>query len=249
MITSKWLSVSIRLMILGLCILFGIISIIASAPPRTATTPTPKTEFYTAVYQISLSKVERPEKASARYGLQKVDAVTTDNKYKFSFEDDLVRVLWLVGSRKVSFLLQNKTDYSIKIPWDEAAFVDEFGRSHRVMHSGVKYTDRDKPQPPSVIVRKGSIEDIVFPTDYVSWSSGTRYSAGSWDEKSLFLDHDFHGAYLKGTYSSLDAFEKAVTNNVGKQIQVLLPLQIQDVINDYIFTFNVDKVTVSSKER
>jgi hypothetical protein len=251
--TKKDFPISTRLMFLALLIIFGIASIIASAPPpRPYTTPTYSPTTYTtyrADYQISLIKVERPEKATIRYGVQKVDAVTTDTKYKYAFEDDMVRILWFVNSGRIAFLLQNKTDYSIKIPWDEAVYVDEMGRSHRVMHSGVKYTDRDKSQPPSVIVRRGSIEDTIHPTDYISWVSGTRYSAGSWSEKSLLLDMDFHGQYLKGKYSSLDDFEKAVKMNIGKQIQVLLPLQIQDVINDYIFAFNVDSVTASSKER
>lgn len=242
-----------QLAIAVLVVLAGIVTIIASAPPATQTgirpTPAPTFTTYKADYQISLTKVERPEKAGNRYGPQKVDAVTTDQKYRFVFEDDMVRILWFVGSTRISFLLQNKTDYSVKIPWDEAAYVDEAGRSHRVMHSGVKYTDRDRPQPPSVIVRKGSIEDIVYPTDYVSWSSGTRYSAGSWDEKPLFLAMDFHGQYLKGQYSSLQEFENAVNRNIGKQIQVLLPLQIQDVIHDYIFTFTVDKASVSQDVR
>lgn len=253
---TNGVSTSIRLAFLGLVIVSGILTIIASAPPpRTQSTqayyppPTPKITTYKAVYQISLMKVERPEKASNRYGPQRMDAVTTDKKYKYSFEDDMVRILWFVSSSRIAFLLQNKTDYSIKIPWDEAAYVDEMGRSLRVMHSGVKYTDRDKPQPPSVIVRRGSIEDIIHPTDYVHWVSGTRYSAGRWSEKPLLLDMDFQGQYLTGKYSSLDDFEKAVKKNIGKQIQILLPLQIQDVINDYIFTLNIDSASVSSEER
>jgi len=252
---SKNLSICFRLTVVVFLVLFGVLTIIASAPTTTQTgvRPTPSPTFttttYKADYQISLSKVERPEKAGNRYGPQKVDAVSTDQKYRFAFEDDMVRILWFVGSTRISFLLQNKTDFSIKIPWDEAAYVDESGRSHRVMHSGVKYTDRDKPQPPSVIVRKGSIEDIVYPTDYVSWSSGTRYSAGSWDEKPLLLAMDFHGQYLKGRYASLTEFEEAVNKNIGKQIQVLLPLQIQDVIHDYIFSFTVDKASVSTDVR
>ena len=224
--------------------------IIASCAPRTyQAPPTPKYTSYKAVYIISLSKVERPEKAGNRYGPQKVSSIATDQKYKFAFEDNMVQILWLVSATNINFYIQNKTDYSIKIPWDEAAYVDENGRSHRVMHSGVKYTDRDKPQPPSIIVRKGSIEDIVYPTDYVSWSSGTRYTSGRWIEKPLLLSLDFHGQYYKGSYSSLTEFEEAVNKNIGKRIQVLLPLQIQDVINDYIFTFTIDKVIVSSDEK
>lgn len=249
--TNKWLPVNFGILVKGFIIFFCTLSVVSCAPPmaQTTTSSTPRFTTYTAAYQISLAKVERPKTASKRYGAQKVDSIATDQKYKFAFEDDMVRILWYVGNTQISFLLQNKTDYSIKIPWDEAAYVDEFGRSHRVMHSGVKYTDRDSPMPPSVVVRKGSIEDIVYPTDYVSWSSGSRYTAGRWDEKPLFLCVDFHGLYLPGKYSTFDEFEKAVNANVGKQIQVLLPLQIQDVINDYIFTFNIDKATASTQSQ
>jgi hypothetical protein len=159
----------------------------------------------------------------------------------------MVRVLWLVNSLNISFSIQNKTDHSIKIPWDEAAFIDAKGSSHRVMHSGVKYTDRANPQAPSIIARKASIEDIVFPADYVYWREGSRYSPGRWEEKPFFVSTDFHGTYTKGDYPSLESFEQAAKSNIGKSIQVLLPLQIEDVINDYIFTFVVENVTCSQK--
>ncbi len=201
--------------------------------------PTPSITTYKATYEFSLTKVERPVKATKRFGKQKVDILKSDSKYKYFFEDNLVKVLWVVTNTQILFRIENKTDYSIKIPWDEAAYVDKNGSSHRVMHSGVKYTNRDAPQPPSVIVRRGSLEDIVFPTDYVRWNSGSRYTSGSWVEDPLFLDYDFHSSYSKGNYSTFDDFNEAVTSNEGKQIQVLLPLQIQDVINDYIFTFTV----------
>jgi hypothetical protein len=115
------------------------------------------------------------------------------------------------------------------------------------MHSGVKYTDRASPQAPSIIARKASIEDIVFPTDYVKWEEGSRYSAGKWGEKPFFLDNDFHGKVLKGIYSTLSSFEEDAKSNIGKTIQVLLPLQIEDIVNDYIFTFTVDDVLCSEK--
>ncbi|MCX6143310.1 MAG: hypothetical protein NTZ35_08825 [Ignavibacteriales bacterium] len=192
--------------------------------------------YYSADYNISLYRVERPEKATQRYGSQKVDILSGTSKYKFSFEDDLVKILWMPGSSQIAFSLQNKTDHSIKIPWDEAAFVDENGGSHRVMHSGVKYTDRENPQAPSIVVRKGMIEDIVFPTDHVHWNER------NWEEDPLLLDSDYHSNYSPGTYPTFKAFANAVKSNVGKTYQVLLPLQIEDVINDYIFSFKVENV-------
>jgi hypothetical protein len=202
---------------------------------------------YDASYSISLSRVERPSKASTRYGQQKIESIT-DPKYKYIFEDDLVKVLWLANGRSIFFSIQNKTDHSIKIPWDEAAYIDTNGSSHRVMHSGVKYTDRANPQAPSIIARKASIEDIVFPTDYVYWKERTPVFSACWEEKPLLANHDFfEGKYVQSQYSSFEAFEQEAKSNVGKSFQVLMPLQIEDVVNDYIFTFVIDSVICTQK--
>ena len=184
-------------------------------PPSYST----KYTVYSAHYSISLFKVERPEKATQRYRVQKIDTLT-EKKYRYSFEDDLVKALWSVSGSNISFSIQNKTDHSIKIPWDEAAFIDESGSSHRVMHAGVKYTDRQQPQAPSIIARKASIEDLVFPTDYVEWKEGSRYTSGKWDEKPFFEDFDFHGDYTPGNYPTFESFDRVVKSNIGKSIQV-----------------------------
>lgn len=218
-----------------------VVLFIGCIPPTTITST-----VYSAKYSLSLSKVERPEKASQRYGAQKIDTLTQE-KYKYYFEDDLVKILWFVSSRNISFSLQNKTDHSIKIPWDEAAFIDESGNSHRVMHSGVKYNDRQQPQAPSIVARRASIEDLAFPTDYVEWQEGSRYSAGRWNEKSFFPDFDYRSNYATGDYPSFASFETAAKSKLNKTIQVLLPLQIEEVVNDYIFTFTVNDVSASQK--
>ena len=126
-----------------------------------------------AIYDIGLYEVERPADAMERYGEQKIARVEEEEATKYSFEDDLVQIVWLAQPNEISFLLNNKTDYSIKIIWDEAAFVDKGGMSHRVMHLGVKYSDRNASQPPTVVARKGSIHDVVVPTDYVYYVSGS----------------------------------------------------------------------------
>ncbi|RKY95098.1 MAG: hypothetical protein DRQ13_07520 [Ignavibacteriae bacterium] len=148
----------------------------------------------------------------------------------------MINTAWLVTSSNMSFLMENKTDHSIKIIWDEAAFVDNDGVSHRIMHSGVKYTDRNTSQPPTVIVRKGKIEDIVVPTDYVYFAEGyySKYYTrkAEWKEKPFFENLQYGG--------DPKVLENEMRNNVGKTFQVLLPLEIENVVNDYIFKFQVD---------
>ena len=195
--------------------------------------------LYYGTYNIELTQVERPAEASKRYGEIKISPVDDKGVTKYSFEDNLVNVVWLVTNEDISFAIENKTDYSMKIIWDDAAFVDSKGQSQRVMHAGVKYTDRNNSEPSTVVVRKGKITDVVQPVDLVYYEEpyyGKYYSSpGGWHERPMF------------DYSIRNGNEQTVTDllksNVGKQIQVLLPLKIEETVNDYIFTFTIKGYT------
>jgi hypothetical protein len=191
-------------------------------------------EFITLNYDISLDEVERPAIAKQRYGEQKI-IKTEEEGYKYVFEDEMIKILWLPTSSKIAFLLENKTDYSIRIIWDEAAYVDENNHTHRIMHSGIRYIDRDSAKPPSVVVRKGKLDDVIIPSDYVV--SGTY----GWREIDLFptekMDVD------------PQQFLKESKEFIGKKFQILLPIQIEDVTNDYIFTFKIDDVNLAKKNK
>jgi hypothetical protein len=198
---------------------------------------------YVADYNISLYKVERSEKASQLYGTSRIDSVSDNSKYKYLFEDSLAKILWLVDSKQIIFSIENKTDQTLEIPWDKAAYVDENGHSHRVMHSGTKYNDRSSVQPPSIIVRKGILEDFVFPTDYVQFVSGYDGANGYWNQQPLITDYEIHQNIVDPNCLVFDDFEKAMKKNIGKTYQILLPMQIDNTVNDYIFIFRIDNVT------
>lgn len=201
---------------------------------------------YKAYYDISLSEVERPLKAKERYGEQKIEKMQEEGSQKYYFEDEMVKIVWIPTSSEIDFLLTNKTDHSIKIIWDEAAYVDENGVSHRVLHSGTKLVDRNNPQAPTVVVRKGSATDMIYPADYVSFASR------SWIYRPLLPNHTDDWIYnLNAGYTGENLPNKLLKDAnsiVGKTIQVLLPLQIEDVVNEYIFTLKVNSVEVKVKE-
>lgn len=227
-----------------LSLLIGIaafIKLFSGCTPVQYTPPPPP--MYFATYDISLSEVERPAQAKERYGEQKIEKVQEKEIFKYYFEDEMVRILWIPTSSGISFILNNKTGHSIKIIWDEAAFVDENGGSHRVMHSGVKYIDRNSSQPPTVVVRKGKIEDFVFPTDYIYWKKGyygIYYSEpGEWEKLPLIPNFQSGG--------TIDELQNKANSYVGKTLQILLPLKIEDIVNDYIFTFKINNVVVKQK--
>lgn len=112
--------------------------------------------------------------------------------------------------------MENKSDNSIKIIWDEAVYIDEDNSSLRVIHSGVKYVDGEKAQPLTVIAKKTKINDLVTPVDNIY------YSDGSWGKLPLF----------------------SVQKSAGKTVKILLPIQIQETINEYIFSFKINHTRI-----
>lgn len=145
-----------------------------------------------------------------------------DNR-ELLFEDDFLRILFSISEIEIGFLLHNKTSNPIKIDWDQVSYVDVSSESHKVMHSGVKYIDREKPQAPTVLPPTAKLNDIIFPTDYVFYTSG-KY--GKWSRNPLFPDATKAELYK------------------GKSFSVFIPFEINGVIKNYFFTFNIEDVEI-----
>lgn len=179
-------------------------------------------------YDFGLTSVERPEDAQKRYGDYAITKKIEDEKGKYVYSDEMIESVWYVGPSTILFEIKNKTNSSIRIIWDEAAFVDETGNSTRVLNGEMSYANRNNPIPPSVIVRKGSFSNIIVPSDNLYFSSGVGVNI-----LPIF----------KNEFSDPIEAEKFGKELVGKTIQVLLPLEIEGVTNDYIFVFKIDDYT------
>lgn len=177
---------------------------------------------------LTLEKVEHPENPKKKYGPK--TEVLTPGKHTLVYDDNVIHIEWNKAVTSMEFALDNKTDQSIKILWDESSYVDVDGVNHRLIHSGVKFIDRNSTQPPSVIVRKGKFKDAIVPSDNVEWLKNSL----RWHEKPLFPSWQEGG--------TIESFQKSVAPLIGKTFQVLLALEIEGTTNDYIFTFRIDQV-------
>ena len=140
---------------------------------------------------------------------------------ELTYEDSSLKIVFSITKKQIGFILQNKTENPIKIDWNQVSYVDVLSESHKVMHSGVKYMNKATPQPPTLIPPTAKLEDIVFPIDYVSYSSG-RY--GSWIEEDMFPEAPTAKLYK------------------GKSFSVFMPLEINGIIKNYFFSFKVEDV-------
>lgn len=174
------------------------------------------------VYDFALVEVERPSDASNRYSDPITSEQAEDGLSRYVYGDSLITVAWIVDNKHFNFDLTNRGNNSIRVIWNEAAFVDSDGLTSRVMHEGVRYAARNESQPPSVIPRGGRIADVVIPTDRVVQTSG------DWGSQPL----------VQPSTASMGTGEEARTN-VGARMSILLPLEVQGVVNEYLFTFEI----------
>lgn len=183
---------------------------------------------YMATYSVGLSSVESPADAKLQFGETKVVSFKDGDLSKYRYEDDYIDIVWYVGLTQLNFELKNKSNHTIKINWDDVSFVDINGQTGRVMHSGVKYVDRNNSQPATTIPKNAKISDLIMPTENVYFVSG---SYGGWREKNL----------IPSFYKTQEALNSEASNYVGKKMIVLMPILIENVQNDYTFEFSIDE--------
>jgi len=168
-------------------------------------------------YISLLNKVEKPANHEIRYGETKT--IMSDNEIsKFSYKDNVIDIIIFADGSHFNFVLQNISESTIKIIWDEAVFVDFEGNSEKVMHKGTKFSERNDSQPATTIIRNAKWDDSVIPTNLVYYREATENKESGWDIISIYPE------------------EKGLEPG---QIKLMLPIQIKDVINEYVFIFDV----------
>ena len=197
-----------------------------------------------ATYDISLISVKKSTGAKKIYGEHRIESVIENGISRFYFDDEAVRIKWLPSPYDIVFVLNNKTDRPVRIVWNEARFIDEKGLSHRLIHSGTGYEDRNNAQPATVVAARGTLEDFIHPADYFQREED--YGGQSNEQQGYWKKAPFLPAQIKGTAEELRAKAEPF---VGKTFQVILALQIDDLRNDYLCTFKINKVAVTEEKR
>lgn len=199
-------------------------------------------------YDVSLKEVTRPASARQQYGDQVVTRISPAGtridslKRTDSFEDGLVKVTWGVSERSAYLTLENKTPHSVAVLWDRAAMVMPDGRTSAVMHNGVRYSDCSAPKTPSVVVSQSLISETVIPCSTVALN----YASWEWyifETNPLSANNrKFFGGRGVAFVDPVKLAPKLNERDQNARFRILLPLEIQGVVNEYTFSFAVDSV-------
>lgn len=115
-------------------------------------------------YHFLLSKIEKPQNPSIRHGKFK-EVVADDAISKYLYEDNVISILWYDTKDMFVFLLKNNSESSLKVVWDEAAFVNENNESGRIIHKGVAKGNANESQTPTVVLKGTELSDLIAPVD------------------------------------------------------------------------------------
>ena len=165
-------------------------------------------KFYATLY-----KIEKPSNSAVRYG--KTTSITEKNITKFGYVDNYIDILIFAIPECFNFVIKNVSDNTIKVIWNEAVFVDIDGSTSKIMHSGIKYSEKEGDQPASTIIKGAKLDDVAVPINKVYYSTVLK----EWINTTL--------------YSQADISKKQV-------IKLMLPIQVKDIINEYIFEFTLN---------
>jgi len=158
-----------------------------------------------------------------------------DSKYTFkmlkpkesdelAFEDAALRIVFNIDRHRFKFSLFNKTDNPMKLDWNQISYVDLSSGSHKVIHDGVRYIERDKAIPLTVIPPSAKIDDFILPTDAVHYAQ-SGWNKG-WHEEPLFPKPE----------------KKEALALKGKTFSAFMPIEINSTTKNYNFVFQITDI-------
>lgn len=154
-----------------------------------------------------------------------------------SFGDDLVEITGTLPpyGREATVEIRNQTDSSARVSWDDASYI-ELGNAGRVIHSGVEFSDKGKPQLPSIIAGKSRMRQVVMPVEAI------QQMRGSWIRLPLFPKEETFdrtsGRAVLSPGMTLETVDANVAGRlVGKDVRILLPVEIGGVVREYTLIF------------
>lgn len=167
-----------------------------------------------ASYFMPLHEVRRPADAAQRWG----DFTIQPADSGYAYDDALVsvRVVPLRGSFLLS--VENKTEHSLQVIWDEMVYVSPTGIAGKVTSGETRVMNMGQAQTPTVIPAQAKAILTAIPNDlFVTGPAGNR-----------LLDF-------------VDPCEDPAKYE-GKDVRLVIPFKIQDVVNEYTFVFRLEDV-------
>ncbi len=137
---------------------------------------------------------------------------------ELQFRDKNISVSFAVNEQGFEMRFENLSPHGLKILWDRAEYTDAGRQTKRLMHSGIRFPDRNNPIPDQFVLSQSSVQETLIPISNVYMLPQRK----GYDVHPLFaLDSDV-AAGLK-----------------GKSLILFIPVEINRQIIPYNFKIEI----------
>jgi len=164
-----------------------------------------------------------------------VKMVTIDTLLSI-YQDSIIKIVWSYADSQIDFELTNESEQTLRLIWDDAAYISLHNKSSRIFHKGIKYIDRENPQSPTAVYKKTTLSDLISPTSYTYYDSG---EYGGWRSGSLIP--------VSSARSIWSSKIEYIQGLIGQTIRVILPIKIEDKLIEYTFNFRTEFIEEKKK--
>jgi hypothetical protein len=165
---------------------------------------------------FTLLDVQRPAGAAEKYGPVTIARDPDTLSIKYRFADSLFDAVFFISEYQFEFTLKNKTERAVKVLWEKSAYINPRGDRKRVIHRGVSYAQKSVMQLPTTVAKGETVSEILLPSEHVNVYL---YGSGGWSLYPLLSQND-----------------------AGKNVSVVLALEINGVMNEYVFKMKINAV-------
>ncbi len=147
--------------------------------------------------------------------LLKFRMVGTQQSDDIQIRDGKVSIELRLDEQQMQMNLKNNTPNVINILWQRASYTDVNNRTHRIMHSGIRFEDRDSSFPLQKIMPYVTLHQALIPVDSVALNPRKK----TFEIGPLFADP-----------KSLN----------GKEVNVVIPIEIDAKVVPYSFKVKIN---------
>lgn len=172
------------------------------------------------VYDAPLVNVRRPADVEARWGAYRIQPTDTTG---YNYSDELIHMVVVPSRGTFTAMIENKTEHTLQLVWDEGAYVGPTGLSSRIVNGDQRVIDMERAQPPTVIPAHASALLNIVPTE---------------------LYHERNSANLTNYMEDFVSVCGSAEDYEGRSLRLVLPIRVQDTVNEYTLDFRLTNVQI-----
>jgi len=179
--------------------------------------------------------VTSPPRICYNYNIELIEPTTANNKNnKLEYIYNEYEIRFNFKHESINFKITNKTDNIIKVLWEESAIIKQ-GKTEKITHKGVKYTDRNNYQHPSIVAPRTTFEDFVVPTSSI-WLGQSYYN------NALHTEWQIDNLLIGCTPKEIAPTKEVLLN---QKIGLLLTTEVNGIKSSTTYNFKINDVKIS----